>query len=95
MTKENNNTAPDAVRELAMQYDERAKKALGYKTVLAFLLSKTVAEFKGMRVKDIAGLIEGEVYISKVPVGPGRTKKRTGSALRDSIQRTPRRTRDY
>lgn len=33
--------------DLAMQYDERAKKVLGYKTVLAFILSKTVAEFKG------------------------------------------------
>lgn len=75
MTKENNNAASDTVKELAMQYDERAKKALGYKTVLAFILSKTVAEFNGMRVKDIAELIEGEVYISKVPVDPGHTNK--------------------
>ncbi len=75
MTKEINNTAPDVVEELAMQYDEQAKKALGYKTVLAFILSKTVAEFKGMSVKHIADLIEGEIYISKVPVDPGHTNK--------------------
>ena len=81
MTKENKNTASDAVRELAMQYDERAKKALSYKTVLAFILSKTVAEFKGMRVKDIAGLIEGEIYISKVPVDPGHTNKTDGERI--------------
>lgn len=81
MTKENNNAASDTVRELAMQYDERAKKALGYKTVLAFILSKTVAEFKGMRIKDIAGLIEGEVYISKVPVDPGHTNKTDGERI--------------
>ncbi|MDE5696205.1 MAG: Rpn family recombination-promoting nuclease/putative transposase [Lachnospiraceae bacterium] len=73
MTKEINNTAPDTVDEFSTQYDEQAKKVLGYKTVLAFILSKTVEEFKGMRGKDIADLIEGEVYISKVPVDPGYT----------------------
>lgn len=81
MTKENKSTEPDAVRELTMQYDERAKKALSYKTVLAFILSKTVAEFKGMRVKDIAGMIEGEIYISKVPVDPGHTNKTDGERI--------------
>ena len=81
MTKEINNTAPDAVEELAMQYDEQAKKALGYKTVLAFILSKTVAEFKGMSVKHIADLIEGEVYISKVPVDPGHTNITNGERI--------------
>lgn len=71
----------DAARALALQYDERAKKALGYKTVLAFILSKTVAEFKGMCVKDIAELIEGEVYIGKVPVDPGHTNTIKGERI--------------
>lgn len=81
MTKEINNTAPNTVEELVMQYDERAKKALGYKTVLAFILSKTVAAFKGMCVKDIAELIEGEVYISRVPVDPGQTNRMNGERI--------------
>lgn len=81
MTKEINSTAAEAAWELAMQYDERAKKALGYKTVLAFILSRTVEAFKGMHVKDIAELIEGEVYISKVPVDPGHTKRAKGERI--------------
>lgn len=50
------------------QYDERAKRLLGHKIILAHILAKTVDEFKGMHPKDIAGFIEGEPYISIVPV---------------------------
>lgn len=35
MTKEINNTAPNTVEELVMQYDERAKKVLGYKVLMS------------------------------------------------------------
>ncbi|MCI8966183.1 MAG: hypothetical protein HFH75_01170 [Lachnospiraceae bacterium] len=58
MTKEINSTAAEAAWELAMQYDERAKKALGYKTVLAFILSKTVEAFKGMHVNDMISCLK-------------------------------------
>ncbi len=81
MTKEMNNTASEAAWELAIQYDERAKKALGYKTVLAFILSKAVEEFKGICVKDIAELIEGEIYVGKAPVDPGHTNKMNGERI--------------
>lgn len=40
------------------QYDERAKRLLGHKIILAHILVKTVDEFKGMHPKDIAGFIE-------------------------------------
>ncbi len=43
--------------QLAMQYDEQAKKILSYKTILAFILSKTVTEFKRIPVKEIVELI--------------------------------------
>ena len=55
------------------QYDESAKRLLGQKIILAHILAKTVPEFKDMKPTDIVPLIEGEPYISSVPVEPGLT----------------------
>lgn len=35
------------------QYDERAKRLLGQKSILAHILVKTVDEFMGMNPKDV------------------------------------------
>jgi len=53
------------------QYDDRAKRLLGNKSILAHILVKTVDEFKGMDPKDAVSYIEGEPYIGVVPVEPG------------------------
>lgn len=76
-----NTAVDDDTVELMMQYDEQAKKILGYKTILAFILSKAVAEFKGMLLSDIAELIEGEVLINKVPVDAGHTNMTKGERI--------------
>ena len=55
------------------QYDEKAKNLLGHKIILAHILVKTIDEFKGMNPKDVVQYIEGEPYISRVPVDPGST----------------------
>lgn len=55
------------------QYDDRAKRLLGNKTILAHILVKTVDEFRGMNPKDVVSYIEGEPFISAVPVEPGLT----------------------
>ncbi len=55
------------------QYDDRAKRLLGKKTILAHILVKTVDEFKGMDPKEAVTYIEGEPFISVVPVEPGLT----------------------
>ena len=55
------------------QYDEYAKRLLAQKDVLAHILVKTVNEFKDMNPKDVVQYIEGEPYISVVPVEPGLT----------------------
>ena len=55
------------------QYDDRAKRLLGNKIILAHILVKTVDEFKGMNPKDVVSYIEGEPFISVVPVEPGLT----------------------
>ena len=55
------------------QYDERAKRLLGNKIILAHILVKTVDEFKGMNPKDVVSYIEGEPFIGVVPVEPGLT----------------------
>ena len=55
------------------QYDERAKRLLGQKSILAHILVKTVDEFMGMNPKDVISYIEGEPFINTVPVEPGLT----------------------
>lgn len=55
------------------QYDDRAKRLLGNKSILAHILVKTVDEFKGMNPKDAVSYIEGEPFIGVVPVEPGLT----------------------
>ena len=66
------------------QYDDRAKRLLGNKSILAHIMVKTVDEFKGMDPKDAVLYIEGEPFIGVVPVEPGLTnvdKEKTGSGL--------------
>ena len=55
------------------QYDDRAKRLLGNKSILAHILVKTIDEFKGMDPKDAVSYIEGEPFIGVVPVEPGLT----------------------
>jgi hypothetical protein len=61
------------------QYDEKAKKILGNKHILAYILCRTVEEFKGVSPKEVFSLIEGEPLINKVPVEPGMTNSKMGS----------------
>lgn len=60
------------------QYDEKAKRLLGHKYILAYILVNTVDEFKGMAPKEAVQYIEGEPFIGVVPVEPGLT-----NALKD------------
>lgn len=53
------------------QYDESAKRLLGQKSILAQILVRTVDEFKGMNPRYVETLIEGEPYISRIPLEPG------------------------
>lgn len=55
------------------QYDEKAKRLLGHKYILAYILVNTVDEFKGMAPKEAVQYIEGEPFIGVVPVEPGLT----------------------
>ncbi|MCM1134753.1 MAG: Rpn family recombination-promoting nuclease/putative transposase [Clostridium sp.] len=61
------------VTDTDAQYDEKAKRLLGNKIILAHILVKTVDEFKGMNPKDVVFYIEGEPFISAIPVEPGLT----------------------
>jgi len=57
------------------QYDESAKRLLAQKYVLAHILVGTVEEFQGMEIEKVVSLIEGDPYISKIPVASGLTNK--------------------
>lgn len=60
------------------QYDEKAKRLLSNKIILAHILVKTVDEFRGMNPKEVVSYIEGEPFISVVPVEPGLTNTEKG-----------------
>lgn len=55
------------------QYDTHVKRILAQKNILAHILVKTVAEFKGMKPEDVVKYIEGEPQIGIVPIEPGLT----------------------
>ena len=57
------------------QYDESAKRLLGQKSILAQILVRMVDEFKGMNPRYVETLIEGEPYISRIPLEPGLTNQ--------------------
>ncbi len=65
-----------AAREKA-QYDERVKRVLAQKNILAHILVKTIDEFAGMDSRDVAEHIEGEPKVGVVPVEPGLTNAET------------------
>jgi len=53
------------------QYDEKAKRLLSNKIILAHILVKTVGEFMGMEPEEAVQYIEGEPFTSKIPLEPG------------------------
>lgn len=59
------------------QYDDKAKKLLGHKIILAYILVNTIDEFRGMDPKKVVNYIEGEPHISTVPIDAGMTNVRT------------------
>ena len=59
--------------DINAQYDASAKRLLGNKSILAHILVKAVSEFRGMKWEEAIKFIEGEPYISLVPVEPGLT----------------------
>ena len=63
------------------QYDEKAKRLLGHKSILAHILVHTIDEFKSMPPKEVVTYIEGEPLISAVPVEPGLTNEKTGERV--------------
>ena len=71
-----------------IQYDEKAKKLLGHKIILAHILVNTVDEFRGMNPKEVVKYIEGEPYISVVPVDPGVTNTKENKKDSKSIKDT-------
>ena len=71
MNKELKNAVKATDRDA--QYDTSAKRLLGQKSILAHILIKTVDEFKRMNPEEVVACIEGNPYISTVPVEPGLT----------------------
>lgn len=45
------------------QYDEKAKKLLGHKIILAYILVNTIEEFRGMNPKEVVNHMEKEYDI--------------------------------
>lgn len=66
------------------KYDDKAKRLLSNKIILAHILIKTVDEFRGMNPKDVVPYIEGDPFVSVVPIEPGLTnteKEKAGQRI--------------
>ena len=74
------------------QYDESAKRLLGQKSILAQILVRTVDEFKGMNPRYVETLIEGEPYISRIPLEPGLTNQEVMKAEAETIGKAKQNT---
>lgn len=62
-----------------IQHNERVNKyLLGQKIILAYILVKTVDEFKGVDPRDAVELIEGEPYFDVALIEPGVEDKEIG-----------------
>ena len=72
------------VTEAEEQYDECAKRILAQKCILAEILINSVSEFEGMDIEDVVCRIEGEPYVSKVPIEPGATNRMIGEKIAGS-----------
>ena len=59
--------------DMEAQYDEKVKRLLSNKMILAHILVKTVDEFQGMRPEEVVPYIEKEPFIDAVPIEPGLT----------------------
>ena len=57
------------------EYDAAIKTILSDKTVLAWIISRSVKELRGYPIDVIKNCIEGEPEISKVPIVPGKTNE--------------------
>ena len=59
--------------DMEAQYDEKAKRLLGNKIILAHILVKTVDEFREMEPEDVVPYIEGcHVPVAHDQHGPSR-----------------------
>lgn len=78
-----NNEITNAVQaaDLKAQYDACAKRLLGHKIILAYILVRTVEEFQGMNPEEVVPYIEGEPHISTASVEPGLTNQRIGDRI--------------
>lgn len=59
--------------DIEAQYDEKAKRLLSNKIILAYILVNTIKEFQGMSPKDVVSYIEGEPFVGVVPIESGLT----------------------
>ncbi len=60
------------------QYDARAKRLLGNKYILAYILKETIPEFKKRKIDTILPCIEDDIRIASLPVEPGETNRKRG-----------------
>ena len=70
------------------QYDDKAKKLLSHKIILAYILVNTIEEFRGMNPVEVVNYIEGEPYVSVVPINPGMTNAKEKKKESESIKYT-------
>lgn len=69
------------------QYDGLCKMILANKTVLAWIMRRTVKEYAGMTIEEIKTYIEGEPEIASRKVNPGETNEKETPAEKNQKER--------
>ena len=82
-----NELAGDLSRaESKNQYDEKVKRVLSNKIILAWILKYATEEFADMSVDEIKSCISSDIEVSEIGVVPGWTNRREMEKIRGEAQ---------
>lgn len=77
------NELSKALSHEKIRYDAQCKRVLSQKVILAWILQKTVREFKRMDIKEIIPCIEGDPEVSGIHTDPGQTNPEKISGMQN------------
>ncbi|WP_418538998.1 hypothetical protein [Massilistercora timonensis] len=75
-----------SLAESKNQYDDKVKRVLSNKIILAWILKYATEEFADMSVDEIKSCISSDIEVSEIGVVPGWTNRREMEKIRGEAQ---------
>lgn len=75
-----------SLAESKNQYDDKVKRVLSNKIILAWILKYATEEFADMSVDEIKSCISSDIEVSEIGVAPGWTNRREMEKIRGEAQ---------